>query len=77
MNKQTSQPAPQQAGIEEYLFTAMAKARYHRVRAGETLYGISRRYGSKIEELRRLNQLPKEATIYPDQKLLIRRGDSK
>jgi len=56
---------------------AMAKARYHRVRAGETLYGISRRYGLTIEELRRLNQLPKEATIYPDQKLLIRRGDSK
>ena len=56
---------------------AMDKARYHRVRAGETLYGISRRYGLTIEELRRLNKLPKEATIYPDQKLLIRRGDSK
>jgi LysM repeat protein len=56
---------------------AMAKARYHRVRAGETLYGISLRYGVTIEELRRLNKLPKEATIYPDQKLLIRRGDSK
>ena len=49
----------------------VSKARYHRVRAGETLYGISRRYGLTIEELRRLNKLPKEATIYPDQKLLI------
>ena len=56
---------------------ATAKARYHRVRTGETLYGISRRYGVTIEELRRLNKLPKDATIYPDQKLLIRRGDSK
>ena len=55
---------------------AVAKARYHRVRAGESLYGISRRYGVTIEELRRLNKLPKEATIYPDQKLLIRQGDS-
>jgi LysM repeat protein len=55
---------------------AVAKARYHRVRAGETLYGISRRYGLTIEELRRLNKLPQEATIYPDQKLLIRQGDS-
>jgi len=49
----------------------VSKARYHRVRAGETLYGISRRYGTTVEELRRLNKLPKEATIYPDQKLLI------
>ena len=56
---------------------AVAKARYHRVLAGETLYGISRRYGLTIEELRRLNKLPQEATIYPDQKLLIRQGDSK
>jgi len=56
---------------------AVAKAVYHRVRAGETLYGISRRYGVTIEELRRLNKLPKEATIYPDQKLLVRQGDSK
>jgi len=56
---------------------AVAKARYHRVRAGETLYGISRRYGLTIEELRRLNKLPREATIYPDQKLLISQGDSK
>ena len=55
---------------------AVAKAVYHRVRAGETLYGISRRYGVTIEELRRLNKLPKEATIYPDQKLLIRQRDS-
>jgi LysM repeat protein len=54
----------------------VVKARYHRVRAGESLYGISRRYGVTIEELRRLNKLPQEATIYPDQKLLIRQGDS-
>jgi LysM repeat protein len=56
---------------------AVAKALYHRVRVGETLYGISRRYGVTIEELRRLNKLSQEATIYPDQKLLIRQGDSK
>jgi LysM repeat protein len=51
---------------------AVVKTLYHRVRAGETLYGISRRYGTTVEELRRLNNLPKEATIYPDQKLLIK-----
>lgn len=37
MNKQPRQPASQQAGIEEYLFTAMAKARYQ-VLEDETWY---------------------------------------
>ena len=47
------------------------KAVYHEVVAGETLYGISRRYGLTVDELRRLNKLP-DATIYPKQRLLIR-----
>jgi len=48
------------------------KAIYHEVLAGETLYGIGLRYGIKVDELRRLNKLEPEATIYPEQKLLIR-----
>jgi LysM repeat protein len=55
----------------------VTNARYHRVRGGETLYGISRHYGLTVEELRRLNKLPKGATIYAEQKLLISQGDSK
>jgi LysM repeat protein len=47
------------------------KAVYHDVVAGETLYGISRRYGLTVDELRRLNKLEPEATIYPAQRLLI------
>lgn len=50
------------------------KALYHRVSSGETLYGISRRYGLTVEDLRRLNKLLPKANIYPDQKLLIRQG---
>lgn len=53
---------------------AVDEVRYHQVRAGETLFGISRRYGLTVEELRRLNKLPHGAIIHPEQKLLIRRG---
>jgi len=51
------------------------KALYHQVSSGETLYGISRRYGLTVKDLRRLNKLPPEANIYPDQKLLIRQEE--
>jgi LysM repeat protein len=56
---------------------AVDEVRYHQVRAGETLFGISRRYGLTVEELRRLNKLTPEATIHPEQKLLIRQGGSR
>ena len=56
--------------------TQVAKERkealYHQVSAGETLYGISRRYGLTVEELRRINQLKAETSIQPEQRLLIR-----
>ena len=48
------------------------EAVYHEVLAGETLYRISLRYGITVDELRRLNKLEPEATIYPKQRLLIR-----
>lgn len=44
---------------------------YHIVRAGDTLYNISRSYGLKVDELLRLNKLAHGAVIYPGQKLLI------
>jgi LysM repeat protein len=47
------------------------EAVYHEVLAGETLYRISLRYNIKLDELRRLNNLEPEETIYPKQKLLI------
>jgi diadenylate cyclase len=44
---------------------------YYQVRAGDTLYDISRRYGVTLEELRRLNKLAPGAVIYPGQRLTI------
>ncbi|MCP9235810.1 glucosaminidase domain-containing protein [Lewinella sp. JB7] len=46
-------------------------AGYHAVQAGDTLYGISRRYGVSVEELKRLNALTGN-TISVGQQLRIR-----
>ena len=46
-------------------------ARYHKVRYGESLYRISRRYGISISELCRLNNLDPKKPIYPGQKLKL------
>ena len=48
-----------------------AEGRHHMVRKGETLFSISQRYGLKVDELRRMNQLKPGDSIYPGQKLLI------
>jgi len=45
---------------------------YHVVQKGDTLYGISKRYGITIDGLRKLNKLGKAATIQPGQKLRVK-----
>ncbi|MBW1799797.1 MAG: LysM peptidoglycan-binding domain-containing protein [Deltaproteobacteria bacterium] len=45
--------------------------RLHKVKAGETLYRISRTYGLSLNELRRLNKLGPNAVIYVGQELII------
>lgn len=49
----------------------MSKKRYHTVGAGETLYGISLRYGLTVKKIRLLNKLSHRFVIYPGQKLLV------
>jgi LysM repeat protein len=44
---------------------------YHEIKAGETLYSISRRYNVSVEALRRINGLAPEAFLHPGQKLKI------
>jgi LysM repeat protein len=51
--------------------TPKNKVDYHEVKAGETLYQISRRYDLSVEELRRLNNLEEGALIRPGQKLIV------
>jgi LysM repeat protein len=47
--------------------------RYHTVRKGETLYGISRRYGLSVNELKRLNKIPAGAALKPGERLRLSR----
>jgi LysM repeat protein len=48
-------------------------ARYHTVTAKETLYGISVKYGLKLENLLEMNHLRKDAIIQPGQKLIVKK----
>jgi LysM repeat protein len=44
---------------------------YHRVRKGESLYRIGRKYGVSIRELCRLNNISSNRAIHPGQKLIV------
>jgi LysM repeat protein len=43
----------------------------HTVQKGETIYGISKKFGMKPEDLRKLNNLGAEDTVKPGQKLVV------
>jgi LysM repeat protein len=45
--------------------------RYHTVQKGETLFGISKKYGISVEELRKQNNLSKDQPLRTGQKLLV------
>jgi len=44
---------------------------YHEVRSGETLWGLSRRYGLAIDQLRQMNGLTPGVPIQPGQRLRV------
>ena len=47
------------------------QAKIHEVRAGDTLYSISRRYGLTVDQLQTYNNIGKDAAIRPGQKLRL------
>lgn len=51
--------------------TIQSVPRYHRVRSGESLYRIGRKYGISIKELCRLNNISSNRVIHPGQKLIV------
>ena len=66
-NKAAESKKPEQAKISQ----KSAKPAYHEVKAKETLYQISRRYGLSVDDLRKLNRLTPETVIHPGQKLIV------
>jgi LysM repeat protein len=47
------------------------KSQTHEVQAGDTLYGISRRYGLTLQQLQQYNNIGPNTAIYPGQKLKL------
>lgn len=47
------------------------KTKYHQVKAGETLYSISKQYNIKVEELLKLNNVEFGSVIVTGQKLIV------
>jgi LysM repeat protein len=50
-----------------------SKKLQHTVKPGEGLYDISQRYGIKLKNLCKYNSLRKDATLYPDQKIRLKK----
>lgn len=48
-----------------------AKVRLHKVKPGDTLYDIARRYGVTVKQLKQWNKLSSSGRIYPGQKLKV------
>jgi len=63
--KSSSKPQPAESAQKE------TKPQYHQVRPKETLWGISRRYGLTLDQLRSYNRMGSNATIQPGQKLKL------
>ena len=51
--------------------------RYHKMKKGETLAGIAKKYGLSVEELRRMNKFSPKATPTVGQRLIVSQGGKK
>ena len=70
VNARAGAPArPAEAG--SVAATASASSSQHLVQAGETLFGIARRYGVEVEDLKRWNGLPADGSIQAGSSLVI------
>lgn len=71
-SKPLTDPAiKEQSSNSESSLPASARIEYHSVSAGESLWGISRKYNIAIEDLRKWNNLNPESSISVGQKLQV------
>jgi len=64
-------PVSRKAARSAKTVSAKKRPQYHRVRAGETLYRIGRRYGLTVRQLQRYNNIGPGVSIHPGQKLRL------
>lgn len=58
---------------EHFAYLKEARAiKYHRIRSGDTLSGIARRYGTTVTSICRLNGMSRNSTIYAGRKIRVR-----
>lgn len=68
---QPAPPKPPAQTVAPQKKPAQPEKRLHEVRRGETLFSIAKKYGTTMDELRRLNHLPKNDPIQPGQRLIV------
>jgi LysM repeat protein len=76
LREKPAAPSPTKAQKASATSQPSPEARYHKVRAGDTVYGIARRYGLTVDELMRLNKLGPGAVLHPGDKLVVSKGKS-
>lgn len=68
-----AKPGPAVAASEKKIVKKEKKeSLFHTVQKGETLFSISRKYHTNVEALRKLNNLPGDAAIFPGNNILVR-----
>jgi uncharacterized protein YkwD len=71
---------PDEPGISQFIVPVVTSTAdetglvYHEVQSGQSLWAIAIAYGTKIDEIRRLNKLQTGAPIFPGDRLLVRKG---
>lgn len=70
----TSAPKTPQAGVampSSPKAKATIGAKYHTIVKGDTLYSVGRKYGLNVDQLLKINHLPKDTVIKPGQRLRV------
>ncbi|OGR46577.1 MAG: hypothetical protein A3J80_12025 [Desulfobacula sp. RIFOXYB2_FULL_45_6] len=72
-NAAEAKPEPAAAASEKKIVKKEKKESiFHTVQKGETLFSISKKYNTSVEALKKLNNLPANAAIFPGNNILVK-----